>query len=435
MAEQSSASHGMDETLDPSEPAAKATAAASTPLHSGVGIGKGSSSTGQTQRGGNFRPSPIQRAAAGDEPPISPAAKTAAATTTALAASAVDPAEAGATSSAEDVDRMELDGDDGERSFPPSFTAALARERALVGPDDLHVEPGPPEQHRWPSWVPALLVHALDVDDGGYPFKRGSREHVQLIYSLEMSLHSSCILWGAAGARGAFVEHLLHMANSRLAVMKPSCVDPPEDQGNDSPLMCAMRAAEFEGQARVVKLLLRHGADIDRTCRDGQLPRIECNKHIGSLLEALRDDEPPDLSGDAVALGTQFSHLLEFNDPRDIGQVEALGQMRLLHTILMGTLDIGVPWTPRMKTATVLNLPDYFCMDSDGLIDTPPVVTALASGNELPHLGFVLKKIVSASGNQGCSFDRPHKTLNGASPTQQTDAILTGLLAELCGPH
>ena len=433
MAEQSSAS--MDETIDPSEPAAKAAAAPSTPLHSGMAIGKGSSSTGQTQHGDNWRPSPIQRAATDDEPPISPAAKAAAATTTAFAAGAVDPAEAAATSSAEDVDRMELDEDDGERSFPPSFTAALARERAQVRRHDLHVEPGPPEQHRWPSWVPELLVHALDVDDGGYPFTRGSIEHEQLIYGLAMSLHSSCNLWGAAGSRGAFVEHLLHMANSRLAVMKPSCVDPPEDQDNDdSPLMRAMRAAAFEGQARVVKLLLRHGADIERTCLDGHFPSM-VNTRIGSLLEALRDDEPPDLTGDAVALGPQFDHLLEFDDPRDIGQLEALGQMRLLNAILMGTLDIGVPWTPRMKTATVLNLPDYFCMDSDGLIDTPPVVTALASGNELPHLGFVLKKIVSASGNQGSSLDQPHKTLNGASPTQQTDAILTGLLAELCGPH
>ena len=61
-------------------------------------------------------------------------------------------------------------------------------------------------------------------------------------------------------------------------------------------------------------------------------------------------------------------------------------------------------------------------------------VTAIsATAASPPHLAFVLKKIVSADGNQGSSFDQPHKMLNGASPRQQTDAILTGLLAELRG--
>ena len=289
----------------------------------------------------------------------------------------------------------------------------------------------------WPGWVPTELVQAIRAD-GGYPLDIGSMEHQLFIKCLNAIIHADD--WGVHGSRHVFVDFLFDRAGMLLRGSGQSRVDPPPD-GTDSPLMHALTVQPFTHQAFFVKVLLQHGADVNRVCAS-DIPQVIANAKMPSLLAALRYmpghpdfGDYPDLGSlsQVDLLDASHSHLLDFSSSHQITTSHAAEQMQLLNGILQGSLEVGQEWPPLTRAATVLELGSYyFCMDSD---DTEPrmrpIVTALAA-EALPHQAWVLKTIMASSSNQGHSIDVQHTVLGGRTPRKAADDVLHGLLVELC---
>jgi len=290
----------------------------------------------------------------------------------------------------------------------------------------------------WPGWVPTELVQAIRAD-GGYPLDIGSMEHQLFIKCLNGIIHADD--WGVHGTRRVFVDFLFDRAGLFLRGSGQSRVDPPPDR-TDSPLMRALTVQPFEHQAFFVKVLLQHGASVDRDCASGT-PRLVAHAKMPSLLEALRYMPGHPDFGDYPDLGSlsqvdlfaaSHSRLLEYECARSITPAHAAEQMQLLNDILQGTLEVGQEWSPLIRAATVLELGSYyFCMDADTTPWMRPIVTALAAkAQALPHKAWVLKTILSSSGNDGHSIDMQHPVLGGRTPRKAADDVLHGLLVELC---
>ena len=288
----------------------------------------------------------------------------------------------------------------------------------------------------WPGWVSSELVQVI-ASDGGYPLDIGSPEHLLFIETLKATIQAN--EWGIHGTRRVFVDFLFNRAALLLRGSRQPRVDPPSD-GSDSPLTCALVAQPFEHQAFFVKTLLQHGANVNRICASG-IPREIADAVMPSLLESLRYmpghpdfGDYPDLDslGQVDQLPDSHTHLLNYECAEFITEAHAMEQMKLLNDILQGTFQMGTEWTPQTRAATVLELRSfYIAMDAETTQWQRPIATALVAEG-LPHKAWVLRAIMSSSGNDGHSIDMPHPVLGGRTPRQVADTVMPGLLVELC---
>ena len=333
-----------------------------------------------------------------------------------------------------------------------SATAAAAPATAAAAPAS---DARPATLSFWPAWLAASysdLVYVLDGREG--VIVAGDDLAADVANCLRDVCHACD--WGSHGSRDTFLAAFFDLLSAQVsppAEGELAVVDPPS---GDSALILALTEPVFEGQARLVQGLLRLGASVERSYDRGR-PRDVAERLMPSLLEALRantgdpryDDDWPLCSAQAASLDDWPPELFEIESTADFDPEVCAQQVRLCSQVLS-----ELP--PAAAAATIIDLPEFFCMDADTIEEgtLPPIVLALAERPEpfpmqvcavadlprppagadaLPSLrqAWVLKRIVSSCGNQGL-YASAHTMLDGRTPEAAADARLGGLLAALC---
>mmetsp|Transcript_23412 Transcript_23412/g.79010 ORF Transcript_23412/g.79010 Transcript_23412/m.79010 type:complete len:401 (-) Transcript_23412:57-1259(-) len=275
-----------------------------------------------------------------------------------------------------------------------------------------------------PAWIPLeypLIASWFEGATDGDAIEIGSSLHKEIVRFLASAPDRED--WGGR-TRSEYLRTFFDYALQYCLRMnaRRSPVDPAIDDRSRSPLYIALVHEPFEGQALLIKRLLRAGADPSRVCADSALatPQQVADQRLPGLLFALgaSSGDAPEFSAVNVTLPQSFEHLHDILDESEHWEESRRDTVHLVNELVRGSSP------PSLLTAATINavqLPHGVTAADIPQGDAPPVLAVLGA-KPFPHQAWALKRATEA----GLVDVRVAQ-----HATDLADKILSGLLGEL----